>query len=59
MNLMQQLQDCWNAITRGHIFDSLTLMENAEYCEMMEKQAILSNSEDPIQKYLNNLERRV
>jgi hypothetical protein len=58
-NLMQQLQDCWGAISRGYIFDSMTFMENAEYCEMMEKQAILSNSEDPIQKYLNNLERRI
>lgn len=56
-NLITRLQKCWTAIENGYIFDDLTLEESRERCEVLERQAVMANSIDKIQQYLNEYGR--
>lgn len=56
-NLMARLKNCWQAITTGHIFEDMSLEESQARCRLLDAQAAMTNSEDEMQRYLNNLGR--
>ena len=56
-NLLQRITNCWGAITSGQIFEDLTLEECQARCEILDRQAIMANSTDETQQYLNELGR--
>lgn len=56
-NLLDRLNKCWLAIISGHIFEDMTLEDSKARCEVLEQQAIMANSIDVTQQYLNELGR--
>lgn len=55
--LLARLTKCWEAISSGNIFNDLTPEENAERLEVLDRQAIMANSTDEMQQYLNEFGR--
>lgn len=56
--LIERLKVCWKAIEDNYIFPELTKEESQQRCELLEKQAILTNIDTPEQQIINDMTRQ-